>query len=400
MEVIIEKGALSGTVGAIPSKSDAHRALIAAALCDAPSTLALSMLSEDTEATLGCLKAMGASAAHKDGMWTITPIDHEKKPNAPLLNCRESGSTLRFLLPVAAVFCNEARFCGEGRLPERPLSPLFRAMHAHGVEADKPSLPLSLRGKLLPGEFHIAGNVSSQFVSGLLFALPSLGGDSFIHIEGALESASYVDMTIRTLARFGVRVEKRGDGFFIAGEQRFLAQKRYEVEGDWSSAAFFIGANALGGKIKLTGLNEESAQPDKALGPLLPCLGGEIDVSPCPDLFPILAVCAAFFGGVTRFTGGARLRMKESDRISAMAQCLSAMGASCKEYPDGMEVLGSKALHGAKIDAHNDHRVAMAMSIAGAYTGKMHIHGAQCVKKSYPHFYEDFRSLGGKAYVL
>ncbi len=401
MEVIIEKSRLSGSVAAIPSKSDAHRALIASALADAPCALTLPRLCEDTEATLDCLCAMGAKKTHKGGLYTLTPIEKNHKAKEPQLHCRESGSTLRFLLPVAAALCERPRFLGEGRLPQRPLSPLLRALRSHGVEADAPALPFTLHGRLRAGEYHVRGNLSSQFVSGLLFALPLLEGDSHIHIEGELVSAQYVDMTLHTLARFQVRAEKSGDGFFVPGSQSYISPERYEVEGDWSAAAFFLGANALmGGGIGITGLCEENAQPDRRITALLTMLGGEIDVSPCPDLFPILAVCAAFHAGKTRFLGGARLRLKESDRIAAMAECLRAMGADVTEYPDGMEISGGKPLHGAKLHAHNDHRIAMAMSIAGALTGKMHIHGAECVKKSYPTFYEDFKKLGGRFYVL
>ncbi len=401
MDVLIEKSALHGSISAIPSKSDAHRAMIAAALSEEPCFIKLNMLSEDTEATISCLKAMGAEITrHEDG-WRIKPIDKEKPAASPLLNCGESGSTLRFLLPLAALLCEHPRFEGRGRLPERPLGPLFRALHSHGVEPDAARLPFTLQGRLHAGDFHIPGGISSQFVSGLLFALPLLKEDSRIMIQDRLESESYAEMTARCLSRFGVCGEKTETGYYVKGAQKYHAPQTYSVEGDWSSAAFFIGADSLAGNdISVTGLDESSVQPDKNISKMLAGLGGELDVSACPDLFPILAVCAAFHEGTTRFTGGARLRIKESDRISAMAEGLRAMGAELIEYPEGMEISGGKALHGAKVDVKNDHRIAMAMSIAGSLCGRVHIRGAECVKKSYPLFFEHFRKLGGKAYVI
>lgn len=400
MDVLIEKSALCGSVAAIPSKSDAHRALICAALSDKPCIITLPSLSEDTEATLDCLSAMGARVERTGEELKISPINREDMTSSPLLSCRESGSTLRFLLPVAAALCTEPRFTGAGRLPERPLEPMLRNFQSHGVQASMPRLPFTLYGRLRAGSYHLPGNCSSQFLSGLFFALPLLAGESEIYIEGKLESAGYAEMTLRTLHRFGISIEAHASRFLVAGAQRYRAPERYEVEGDWSSAAFFLAADALMGGVEVSGLDADSAQPDKAFTALCKRLGGEIDVSSCPDLFPILAVCAAFHPGKSRFTGGARLRIKESDRIAAMAKALISMGADLKENDDGMEISGGKALHGAELSGVNDHRIVMALSIAGAMTGETVIRGAEAVNKSYPGFFADFEKLGGKYHVL
>lgn len=400
MDVFIEKSSLRGEIAAIPSKSDAHRALICAALSDAPCRIDLPALSEDTEATLDCLRAMGAEITREGELLAVMPVPRGEIPPATELRCRESGSTLRFLLPVAAALCTDARFTGEGRLPQRPLEPILQNFMTHGVQTSLPKLPFTLYGRLRPGVFHLPGNCSSQFLSGLFFALPLLKGDSEIYIEGKLESAGYAEMTLHTQRRFGVHVEAHDARFCVPGAQRYTAPKRYAVEGDWSSSAFFLAAGALGGSVTVSGLDADSAQPDRVFEKLYARLGGRIDVSACPDLFPILAVCAAFHPGATRFEGCARLRIKESDRIAAMERALSAMGVKTETREAGMTVFGGGALHGAVIDGMNDHRIVMAMSIAGSMTGDLRICGAEAVRKSYPDFFSDFTKLGGKYHVL
>ena len=401
MDVFIEKSSLRGEIAAIPSKSDAHRALICTALADSPCRIALPVLSEDTEATLDCLRAMGTEIVREGETLAVTPIPRGEIPPAPILHCRESGSTLRFLLPVAAALCKDARFTGTGRLPQRPLEPILHSFMTHGVQSSQPRLPFTLYGRLRPGVFHLPGNWSSQFLSGLFFALPLLKGDSEIYIEGKLESAGYAEMTLHTLRRFAVHVEAHDTRFCVPGGQRYTAPERYAVEGDWSSSAFFLAAGALGGGgVTVSGLDADSAQPDRVFEKLYARLGGRIDVSACPDLFPILAVCAAFHPGTTRFEGCARLRMKESDRIAAMERALSAMGVTIETREAGMTVFGGGELHGAVIDGMNDHRIVMAMSIAGSITGNLQICGAEAVRKSYPDFFGDFTKLGGKYHVL
>lgn len=393
MDILIEKSPLCGSIQAIPSKSDAHRALIAAALSASPCEIRLAATSADIDATARVLGALGATIARGENGFYVDPI----RQNAvqPHLDCGESGSTLRFLLPVAAKVSQQPTFLGHGKLPERPIGALLTALSQHGVTATSDRLPLTLNGSPRAGNYTVPGDVSSQFISGFLFLLPLLESESALHIEGKQVSAQYTAMTIRTLRRFGVRIEATADGYRVPGGQAYTAPKQYAVEGDWSNAAFFLAAG-----VDVQGLDDASVQPDRAIVTLLPALDGTIDVSGCPDLFPILAVCAAFHDGVTDFTGGARLRVKECDRLSAMAECLHAMGAAIEEREDGMRVYGGRALHGAVVSGYNDHRIVMAMSIAGSRTGDLRITGAEAVRKSYPGFFDDFQALGGKYRVL
>ncbi|MDD4075833.1 MAG: 3-phosphoshikimate 1-carboxyvinyltransferase [Eubacteriales bacterium] len=393
MDVWIEKSPLRGVIQAIPSKSDAHRALIAAALSQTSCEILLTAVSEDIEATVRALRALGASIQKNERGFLVSPI--QSKAITPRLDCGESGSTLRFLLPVAAAISQEPFFTGHGKLPDRPVDSLLAALKLHGVSATSDRLPLTLMGAPRAGAYTIPGDVSSQFLSGLLFLLPLLQGDSTLHIQGEQVSSQYVEMTLLTLRRFGIRIDAVDDGYLVPGGQLYTSPERYAVEGDWSNAAFFLAAG-----VDVQGLDPASAQPDSAIRTLLNGLGGTIDVAGSPDLFPILAVCAAFHDGVTEFTGGARLRIKECDRLSAMASCLRAMGASLTEYADGMRIEGGKPLHGARLNGHNDHRIVMAMSIAGSRVGSVRIDGAEAVRKSYPDFFTDFQALGGKCSVL
>ena len=393
MDVLIEKSPLHGVIQAIPSKSDAHRALIAAALCQSPCEILLPAASADIDATIAALCALGACITRSESGVYVEPL--LQKAIRPRLDCGESGSTLRFLLPLSAYVSQSPTFLGHGRLPERPIGPLLAALAQNGVTATSTRIPLTLDGTPRAGDYRVPGDVSSQFLSGLLFLLPLLVGDSVLHIQGKQVSAQYTEMTLGTLRRFGIRVDAVAGGYRVCGAQRYVSPKRYAVEGDWSNAAFFLAAG-----VDVRGLDDACAQPDRAILSLLPMLGSEIDVSGCPDLFPILAVCAALHGGVTDFTGGARLRAKECDRLSAMVACLHAIGADVTERENGMRVRGGKALHGADVDGYNDHRIVMAMSIAGSRVGGLCIRGAQAVRKSYPGFFDDFQALGGVYHVL
>lgn len=416
MDVRVLPRKLSGAVAAIASKSEAHRELIAAALADAPTTILCNTTSKDIEATRDCLAALGAKITNIDGGLLVTPVT---TPNQDaLLDCVESGSTLRFLLPVAAALGGGARLVGSGRLPERPLSPLDAELVRHGVTMSAGSLPLTLAGALQSGEYVLPGNVSSQYITGLLFALPLLKGDSTIRLTTPLESADYVDMTRQTLSRFGVEIKPTETGYVIPGRQRYHSPKRVTVGGDWSNAAFFLAAGALGGNVRCTGLSMESLQADRKIVSNLSLMGADwertegiqakktclsgcrISVKDCPDLLPILAVTAAFAEGETVFCDAARLRIKESDRLSAMAAVLTRLGVSCRELPDGLIVQGGTALHPAEIDGCNDHRIVMAAAIALSYGAGGVIHGAEAVEKSYPAFFEDLNALGGSAHVI
>ena len=417
MKLIIEPAPLRGTIEAVPSKSAAHRLLILAALADAPTQISPAQGSADTRRTLACLQALGAGIERRRGAVLVTPVD---APNpAPLLDCGESGSTLRFLLPVAAALGMGGRFHGGGRLPERPLGDLVDAMRKQGVSFSREKLPLAITGRLKPGEFILPGGVSSQYFTGLLLALPRLPGDSVIRIRGELESSAYVEMTLAALRRFGVNVFRSGDSFRIPGGQKYSSPGEVKVEGDWSSAAFFLAAGALGGPVTVTGLDAASLQGDRAIVPILKRFGafveisgervtasggkmrgGDIDLREIPDLLPVLAAVAAAAEGRSRFTGGARLRFKESDRIASTAALLRSLGGSAEELSDGLIVHGG-GLAGGAVDSFGDHRIAMAAAVAALRcAGPVTISGAGAVEKSYPAFFTDYRKLGGSVDVV
>lgn len=395
MDIRISPHPLRGGVTVPASKSDAHRALILAALADRPTFVGCAETNRDIDATAGCLNALGASVSRVDGGFSVEPVS--AVPDSCTLDCGESGSTLRFMLPVAASLGAGARFIGAGRLGDRPLGPLVDALKAGGCALSSDRLPLETGGQLAVGNYAFPGDISSQFITGMLMALARLGGGS-VSLTSKLESAGYVDMTVRTLAKFGVSVERRGDVFNVSGSLR--TPDALSVEGDWSAAAFFFEANALGGAVEISGVDGDSAQPDRAAATLFPSLGGTVDVSGCPDLFPALALAACGVESPTEFVGGARLRLKESDRISATAAVIRAMGGDCAERPDGL-LVAPAALGGGSVDSANDHRIVMAAAVAAAFAhGETIIHGAEAVAKSYPAFFDDFRSLGGVFDVL
>ena len=417
MNIAVRPGPLRGRVEIPASKSVAHRAMIAAALADRPTQIVLNAVNDDLTATAACLNALGAACERTDFGYRIVPAAQEKNvcgaaenasgatdlceiASSPTLDCGESGSTLRFLLPVAAALGREARFVGHGRLPERPHDVLLDAMAAHGATADARRLPLQLHGRLRGGTFALPGNVSSQYITGLLMALPLCAGDSVIRLTTRLESAPYVNLTLRALADFGIRAEIRPDGWRIPGGQRYRSPGRISVEGDWSGAAFWLAANALGSRVECGNLDEASAQGDRAIRPLLNRLGGEIDVSECPDLVPALAVAAAGFPGRTALVGAARLRLKESDRLASVAALLRALGCAVDEGAESLTIHGGAPLTGGTVDGCGDHRIVMAAAVAAtAASSPVTILGAQAVAKSYPDFFRDFEALGGNLIV-
>ncbi len=390
----VRPGALSGRVEAIVSKSAAHRALMLSALSDGPTHISPEAHSDDIDATLSCLPALGASHETVPGGFLIKPGAF---PPCGAADCRESGSTLRFLIPLAAALGVPTRFAGRGRLPERPLGPLVEALAAHGCAFDGEKLPFTLSGRLTGGNFRLPGDVSSQFITGLLMALPLVGGGR-IHLTTPLESAGYVRMTVSAMARFGVRVLENVDGWTVPAA-RYRSPGALAVEGDWSNAAFFLAAGA-----QVDGLDEDSAQPDRAIRAMLAALNAErreLDVRETPDLLPILAAVAALTPGETRFSGAARLRIKESDRLRAMAEGIRAIGGDCDELADGLIVRCARMPEGGTVDAAGDHRIAMAFAIAGTRCrGPVTILGAEAVNKSYPTFFEDFNRLGGDSDVI
>lgn len=417
MDVKIAPAPLAGTLPAIPSKSDAHRALICSALADRPTVLELPQTSADIDATCACLEALGAIIARRGDSVTVMPI--RSLPEKALLDCGESGSTLRFLLPVAAALCPSVCFTGHGRLPERPIGELKSAMEAHGVAFSSEKLPFDTSGLLVGGNYRLPGNVSSQYITGLLLAMPKLSAPSTLILTTALESAAYVDITLHALRRFRISVNLLSNGYAVPGGQTFSSPGTLAVDGDWSNGAFFLAAGALGRPVTLTGLDLDSPQGDKAVLEVLKSFGAEVsvsggdvtvapaplqgitlDVSEIPDLLPILAVVAACASGETRFEGAARLRLKESDRLTATANLLRALGGDAEELPDGLIVRG-RALTGGTADGCNDHRIVMAAAVAAIRcAGAVTVTGAEAVHKSYPAFFDDYAKLGGDVHVL
>lgn len=412
MIITIRPSVLSGTVSAIASKSEAHRCLILAALADAPTRIIMNGSSEDIGATVSCLEAMGAEIEARSGSCTVFPI--KKAASSPLLDCGESGSTLRFLLPAALAVCSGASFTGHGRLPQRPMDDLLTVLEQHGASFSPRALPMTARGRLQCGRYEINGDVSSQYISGLLMALPLLDGDSEIVLKTPLSSAGYVDITLSSMKKFGINAEKTENGFFIRGGQRPRSPGAVTVGGDWSNASFFLAAGAMAGSITVGGLASDSPQGDKAVCRVLsrfgadvtslnnsvtvrhmPLHGCRVDVSDIPDALPVLAVVASKAYGDTVFTGGGRLRFKESDRLLSTSRMLRALGGNVTETDDGLIVRHSR-LTGGETDSFGDHRIAMAAAAAACVcSGSVTINGAESTNKSYPGFWEDFEQAGG-----
>jgi len=390
----IPQARISGTVAAIASKSAAHRLYICAALADCPTEISCQGTSNDIAATRACLAAMERGDA--------------------LLPCGESGSTLRFLLPVAAALGLEVDFLMEGRLPDRPLAPLDAQLEAHGVKLSRPRHDLlHVSGRLTPGDYVLPGNVSSQYISGLLFALPLLDGPSTLTVTGKVESAPYIAMTLDALAQFGVRPNLEHNVYTISPTP-YVSPGTAVVEGDWSNAAFWLCAGALSGPVTVTGLKPDSLQGDKAIFDLLarfgaitqqhgdsytvspaPLTARDIDAAAIPDLVPVLSVVAAAAAGTTRIYNAGRLRIKESDRIKTVCAMLQNLGADAEETEDGLIIHGGKPLIGGTVDSANDHRIAMSAAIAGVLCD-VTVEGAEAVRKSYPKFWNDLDMLRGK----
>lgn len=452
MDVKVWPGKLAGVVKAPPSKSMAHRALICAALADGTSVIKGISGSKDMEATIGCMQALGAVIKRiGDGRDVeITGIGGRSGAEAPvrdgadrpLLDCIESGSTLRFILPVAAALGVSCDLTGRGKLPERPMTPLADEMKKKGVTFGpdgRDSLPFSIDGRMKPGVFTIPGNISSQYISGLIFSLPMLEGDSEIHITGTLESASYIALTLQMVHDFGIIIEETDYGFRVPGGQKYKAREA-EVEGDYSNAAFWMAAAACGSDLKITGLRADSAQGDRKAAAILETAGAvvrcgdisyselqdkiaegdgnydnicsfdidgssmhgvDVDSRDIPDIVPILSVAATKADGVTRFLDAGRLRIKESDRLAAMADCLTRLGAAVEEKEEELIVTGGSLKGGCDVSGYNDHRIVMSMAIAALICeGPLIIRGAEAVSKSYPDFFDEYRRLGGRADVI
>lgn len=418
---------LSGTLPVMPSKSASHRAVMLAAMAKGETTLAPLQLSQDVKATLACAEALGLIhsaqiAPHETPGFISARIVGGLSPVPGLartLDCGESGSTLRFFIPLALDGRGPVTFIGHGRLMQRPLNVYEELFRPLGVRWTRHGDTLTVDGILKSGEYALRGDVSSQFITGLLLALPCLGGDSVIRITTKLESRAYVELTRKVQSDFGVVSHWADDGqaLIIPGGQTPRSPGHAHVESDWSHAAFYLVAGAIGhtGPVTLTGLDMDSAQGDRAILDILRDMGAIIcrqgdsisvcpsnlhaacvDASQIPDLVPALAVAMAAAQGESRITGAARLRIKESDRLSAMYAALSACGADVTELPDGLIIRGGRPLETAEIDGCNDHRIVMAMAAASAFAkGDLTISTAEATSKSAPDFWGEFSNLGG-----
>lgn len=409
----------NGTVNVPPSKSDVHRAIICAAMAKGVSRISPVALSNDIKATIGCIKALGADAVLENNVLTVDGTNMYKNKTA-LLDCGESGSTLRFFIPIAAVGNINATFVGKGKLPQRPIGIFTEALPKAGtVCKTEGGLPLEIKGQLKSGIFKIPGNVSSQFITGLLLALPILEGDSEIVLTSPLESVGYIAMTIRTMKQFGVNIQATEKGWHIKGGQSYKTCD-YTTDGDWSQAAFFMVLGAVSGKVTVKGVAKDSTQGDKKCAEILARFGAKvtqldnevtvekgelkaitIDASQIPDLVPVLSVCAAFAEGTTKIINAERLRIKECDRLKATAELLNNLGGKVKELSDGLEITGVSSLKGGNVNGYNDHRIVMSAAVCAARSDEdITSTFAMSINKSYPDFYIDYNSIGGKANVL
>lgn len=393
MTVTIKQSKARGTVSAPPSKSMAHRALICGALTGS-SKINNIEYSNDISATLDCLKALGASIEKNGDSVVLGGLDPLKSKGATLY-CRESGSTLRFMIPLCMLSGSEITLTGSNRLFARNLGIYEQIANQNGILFQKGENSLTVCGKLKSGNYQVAGNISSQFVSGLLFVLPLLSTDSKLEITGDYESEPYVDLTLKSLCDFGVKIEKQGRIYKIKGNQKYTA-KNITVEGDYSNAAFLDGFNLIGGNVTVTGLDSTSLQGDRIYKQMYEGLkNGEkhFDLSNCPDLAPVMFALSAVFGGA-EFTGTRRLKIKESDRACAMASELKKFGIDVDVFENSVTVhKGKLQVPSETLFGHNDHRIVMALSLLCTLTGGS-INDAQAVAKSYPDYFEKIKSLG------
>lgn len=394
----IEQAELFGKATFPPSKSDTHRLLITAALAEGESIIHGISRCDDTMATVGALCAMGARITLADDTARVVGMDITKaKPSGELL-VNESGSTLRFLIPLVMLGGGEAIFRGKKRLFERPLSIYGEIAERFGIKFCLGEDSLTVCGKIQGGEYRIPGDISSQFITGLLFALPRLAQDSTIMVEPPFESRPYVDMTVSTLEKFGVTVEFADEyTIHIPGGQAF-SPRELHCEGDWSGGAFLLALKMLHDKIEISGYNKDSLQGDRICEEYLDLLAGgypTLDISDCPDLGPVLFAMAAYFGGA-EFVGTKRLAIKESDRCTAMKTELEKMGADVQISENRVKIRGGNLKKSeVRLCGHNDHRIVMSLAVLCTSLGG-EIEGAEAIKKSYPQFFETLRSLGGR----
>ena len=419
----IKRAPLRGVIPAIPAKAHTHRALIAAALAKSPSTILLSRTSKDIDATMASLRALGAAITYENQIISIQP---SSPPSVGGILPHESGTTLRLLLPVSASICSRVEVDAKGRLPERPLEPLLGEMKSHGVQFSQNNPPFTMTGKLQPGHYEMVGNVSSQFFSGLLLAAPQMGRTT-IESVGTLQSRDYVTLTINTMKDFGVPVtvtpatNTSNETFTIANRMYFTGRENYPIEGDWSNAAIWLVSAALTGEsLTITGLNKNSVQADRRIMDIVESAGSTltwddtsltvsgkatkplaVDLEQMPDLLPVLSALACGINGESSFVNGARLRLKESDRLEAVAQLIRDLGGTVRMDGNDLYVTGTGSLQGGTVDCVNDHRLVMAGALASLISeNPVSLKDSQAITKSYPDFFDDWNLLGGDAHVI
>ena len=416
MKIRITPNKLKGDVIIPPSKSLSHRAIIAAGLAEGKSIISNVMYSKDIKATIEAMRAIGAKITEYDNYLEI--IGSKVRRASNVIDANESGSTIRFMIPIALLVPNKITFTGKNNLCKRPLDSFFNIFDKQGIKYERKEdyLPLDVEGALAPGDYEIRGDISSQFITGLLYALPLLNGDSRIIVTTKMESKGYIDLTIDILKLYGIEIiNENYEVFYIKGNQKYMPHD-YMVEGDFSQAAFFLVADMLGADINLKAMNLNSHQGDMKILKDVEDFGGIIeydndilrvkankisnaiiDFSQSPDLGPILTVLASLAKGTSKFINAGRLRIKECDRITCMKEELEKLGGEVDELPDGMIIYGVDKLHGGIVNSHNDHRVVMALAIATLrMDGDLVIENYEAITKSFPHFFEVFVSLGGK----
>ena len=406
MDIRISPSVLHGHLDIPASKSCAHRAIIAAALADGKSVITGVTMSKDITATIGAMSALGAHFEVDGSTVTVEGISSVPAGKCSI-DCNESGSTLRFVIPVAAVLGADAEFLGRGRLPQRPIDIYTRELSRNGVIFLTNTMPYQISGKLRGGRFEIEGNVSSQFITGLLFALPLASDDSEIVLTSHLESRPYVDITTDMLRGFGIEIRETENGFFIPGGQKYHPHD-CRVEGDYSQAAFFFVANAIGSEVEIGNLNKKSVQGDKKILEIIEevCYNNSIggfsaDCSDIPDLVPILTVLAAYGSEKSVIFNAERLKIKESDRLESAAALINSLGGNVTVTDDGLIIQPTGRLHGGIVDSYGDHRIVMAAAVAAlGCNGDVVIKGAEAAEKSYPDFFTDYSNLGGKVNVI
>ena len=416
MKAFLEPAKMGGSVNAIASKSYAHRMLLCAMLSDNEVVLKGTTFSKDIEATLNCVKALGSQVQQKKDQYIVkkTKIDEENI----VLDCIESGSTLRFILPIALALGKKCKVIGREGLAKRPLKELLDTLRAHGAVIEGDSLPIEISGKLTSGDYKIKGDISSQYITGLLMALPLLDGDSTISIEGEMVSSKYIDITKDVLEDFGINIEDLDGGFYIPGNQKYVQKKELRVQGDWSNAAFWLALGALNSEVKIDGLFFESVQGDREIIQILMDMGAKVslrgtqiivspkklhaitlDAKDIPDLVPIVSIVMAHADGISTIKNVDRLRIKETDRLQAVLDVLKIMGIKARYEDNELLILGGK-INAFEVDSYNDHRMVMMAAIAASKAdGKCIINNIEAVNKSYPNFFEDYKLLGGRVNV-